>query len=194
MKNYLLFSLVGFLLISCSTTKLENEIIENFLNEKHKNDTEKVFLINKALSKKSALSIYEYAYNRRDLTYYLSHPLKDKNNWLLNTTTLIRLKKLYNKDTITYYWKKTDFENLNVPIMEYPMNFTDSEVTEHLQGSSKGYIISRPVLFSNNKNALLCFSSYSIILGGSSGRQIYILKKIKGKWIVEYEYFDGVYN
>jgi hypothetical protein len=31
------------------------------------------------------------------------------------------------------------------------MNFTDSEVTEHLQGSSKGYIISRPVLFSNNK-------------------------------------------
>jgi hypothetical protein len=35
--------------------------------------------------------------------------------------------------------------------MEYPMNFTDSEVTEHLQGSSKGYIISRPVLFSNNK-------------------------------------------
>jgi hypothetical protein len=33
--------------------------------------------------------------------------------------------------------------------MEYPMNFTDSEVTEHsLQGSSKGYIISRPVLFS----------------------------------------------
>ena len=114
MKNYLLFSLVGFLLISCSTTKLENEIIENFLNEKHKNDTEKVFLINKALSKKSALSIYEYAYNRRDLTYYLSHPLKDKNNWLLNTTTLIRLKKLYNKDTITYYWKKTDFENLNV--------------------------------------------------------------------------------
>jgi hypothetical protein len=35
-------------------------------------------------------------------------------------------------------------------------------------------IISRPVLFSNNKNALLCFSSYSIILGGSSGRQIYI--------------------
>jgi hypothetical protein len=58
------------------------------------------------------------------------------------------------------------------------MNFTDSEVTEH-QGSSKGYIISRPVLFSNNKNALLCFSSYSIILGGSSGRQIYI-KENKG--------------
>jgi hypothetical protein len=73
------------------------------LNEKHKNDTEKVFLINKALSKKSALSIYEYAYNRRDLTYYLSHPLKDKNNWLLNTTT-DSLKKLYKKD-ITYYWK-----------------------------------------------------------------------------------------
>jgi hypothetical protein len=53
------------------------------------------------------------------------------------------------------------------------MNFTDSEVTEHLQGSSKGYIISRPVLFSNNKNALLCFSSYSIILGGSSETDIY---------------------
>ena len=179
MKNYLLFSLVGFLLISSSTTKLENEIIENFLNEKHKNDTEKVFLINKALSKKSALSIYEYAYNRRDLTYYLSHPSKDKNNWLLNTTTLIRLKKLYNKDTITYYWKKTDFENLNVPIMEYPMNFTDSEVTAHLQGSSTGYIISRPVLFSNNKNALLCFSSYSIILGGSSGMTDIYIKENK---------------
>jgi hypothetical protein len=127
------------------------------------------------------------------LTYYLSHPLKDKNNWLLNTTTLIRLKN-YIRRTRLPIIGKTDFENLNVPIMEYPMNFTDSEVTEHLQGSSKGYIISRPVLFSNNKNALLCFSSYSIILGGSSGRQIYILKKIKGNWIVVGEYFDGVYN
>jgi hypothetical protein len=77
--------------------------------------------------------------------------------------------------------------------MEYPMNFTDSEVTEHLQGSSKGYIISRPVLFSNNKNALLCFVP-SIILGGSSGDRYIYIKKIKGNWIVVGEYFDGVYN
>jgi hypothetical protein len=125
------------------------------------------------------------------LTYYLSHPLKDKNNWL-HTTTLIRLKN-YIRRTRLPIIEKTDFENLNVPIMEYPMNFTDSEVTEHLQGSSKGYIISRPVLFSNNK-MLFCVLSYSIILGGSSGRQIYILKKIKGNWIVVGEYFDGVYN
>jgi hypothetical protein len=31
------------------------------------------------------------------------------------------------KDTITYWKKQENF----VPIMEYPMNFTDSEVTEH---------------------------------------------------------------
>jgi hypothetical protein len=30
--------------------------------------------------------------------------------------------------------------------MEYPMNFTDSEVTE-LQGSSKGYIIMTSIVF-----------------------------------------------
>jgi hypothetical protein len=35
--------------------------------------------------------------------------------------------------------------------MEYNIQF--NEVTAHLQGSSKGYIISSPVLFSNNKNA-----------------------------------------
>jgi hypothetical protein len=79
-------------------------------------------------------------------------------------------KKLY-KNTITYYWK-TDFENLNVPIMEYPMNFTDSEVTEHLQGSSKGYIISRPVLFSNNK-MLFCVLVLFDYLVAHLGRQIY---------------------
>jgi hypothetical protein len=31
--------------------------------------------------------------------------------------------------------------------MEYPMNFTDSEVTEHLQGSSKGYIMQTSIVF-----------------------------------------------
>jgi hypothetical protein len=103
------------------------------LNEKHKNDTEKVFLINKALSKIS-LSIYEYAYNRRDLTYYLSHPLKDKNNWLLNTTTLIRLKNYIRHDYLLL--EKTDFENLNVPIMEYPMN----SLTVRLQNTYKDLV------------------------------------------------------
>jgi hypothetical protein len=53
------------------------------------------------------------------------------------------------------------------------MNFTDSEVTEHLQGSSKGYIISRPVLFSNNKNALLCFSSIRLFLVAHLETDIY---------------------
>jgi hypothetical protein len=57
--------------------------------------------------------------------------------------------------------------------MEYPMNFTDSEVTEH-QGSSKGYIISRPVLFSNNKNALLCLVPIRLFLVAHLGDDIYI--------------------
>jgi hypothetical protein len=74
--------------------------------------------------------------------------------------------------------EKTDFENLNVPIMEYPMNFTDSEVTEHLQGSSKGYIISRPVLFSNNKMLFCVLVPIRLFLVAHLG-EIYILKKIK---------------
>jgi hypothetical protein len=47
----------------------------NFLNENIRM-IQKKFFNNKALSKISVIIHLRIAYNRRDLTYYLSHPLK----------------------------------------------------------------------------------------------------------------------
>jgi hypothetical protein len=64
--------------------------------------------------------------------------------------------------------------------MEYPMNFTDSEVTEHLQGSSKGYIISRPVLFSNNKMLFCVLVLFDYLVAHLGDRYIKENKKGTG--------------
>lgn len=196
MKTYLSLSLLCFILFSCSTTKLENEIVKDFLNEKYKNekDVKMIFLINQSLTRNRAIDTYEDVYNKRDVNYYLNNNLKEKDYWSINRKEIALLKAKYRKDTIPYYWKKTDFDSLHIPIMEYNKQFQESEIDQHLKYLSKGYKISRPLLFSNNKYALLDFYSYSLIFGDSSARGVYVLEKKDGKWVVINEYFDGIYN
>ncbi|CAM2872533.1 hypothetical protein [Flavobacterium frigoris] len=196
MKTYLSLSLLSFILISCSTIKLENEIVKDFVNEKYKNekDVKMIFLIDKSLPKNEAITIYEKAYNEKNIEYYLNNHLKEKNHWPINEKGIFNLKAKYKNDTITYYWKKTDFDSLNIPIMEYNKKFQEIEIDKYLMDHSQGYKITRPLLSSNNKYALLSFYSYSLILGGSSDSGVYILKKKEGKWVITNEYFDGIYN
>jgi hypothetical protein len=196
MKTYLPLSLLCFILFSCSTIKLENKIVKDFLNEKYKNekDVKMIFLIDQSLIRNRAMETYEEVYNKRDLNYYLSNNLKEKDYWPINSKGIAILKAKYKLDTIPYYWKKTDFDQLHIPIMEYNKQFQESEIDQHLKHLSKGYKISRPLLFSNNKYALLDFYSYTIIFGDSSARGVYVLEKKDGKWVVINEYFDGIYN
>ena len=197
MKNRILFSLLCFLLLSCSTVKLENEIVQSFLNKKYKNekDVKNIFLIDQSLKVGRAIEIYEDGYNKGDVNYYLNNNLKEKDYWPINRKGIAILKAKFKNDTIPYYWKKTDFDSLNIPIMEHNIQFNDTKIDEHLKHLSKGYKVSRPLLFLNNKYALLDFYSYNIIFGGSSGGGgVYVLEKKEGKWVVINECFDGVYN
>jgi hypothetical protein len=77
--------------------------------------------------------------------------------------------------------------------MEYNIQFNDSEVTAHLQGSSKGYIISSPVLFSNNKMLFSVLVPIRLFLVAHLGTDIYTKENKRRKWIAA-EYFDGIYN
>ena len=196
MKTYLSISLLCFILFSCSTTKLENEIVKDFLHEKYKNenDVKMIFLINQSLTRNRAIETYEEVYNERDVNYYLNNNFKKKDYWSIDRKGIAILKAKYRNDTIPHYWKKTDFDSLHIPIMEYNKQFQESDIDQHLKHLSKGYKISRPLLFSNNKYALLDFYSYTIIFGDSSVRGVYVLEKKDGKWVVINEYFDGVYN
>lgn len=80
MKTYLSISLLCFILFSCSTTKLENEIVKDFLHEKYKNenDVKMIFLINQSLTRNRAIETYEEVYNERDVNYYLNNNFKKK--------------------------------------------------------------------------------------------------------------------
>ena len=196
MKKHLLLSLFCFITFSCSTNKLEHKIVKDFLNDKFKREkyVKNVFLIDQSLYRNRAIETYEEVYNKRDANYYLNNRLKEKDYWPINRKRISLLKSKYKNDTILYYWKKTDFDSLNIPIMEYTKSLSDTEINEHLKNQSTGYKISRPLLFFGNKYALLDFYSYNIIFGDTSGRSVYILENKNGKWVVIHEYFDGVYN
>lgn len=196
MKTYLSLAFLCFVALSCSTTKLENEIVKDFITEKYKKEkyVKLIFLIDQSLLRDRAIETYEELYNKRDVEYYLNNHLKEKDYWPINRKEIAILKAKYKTETTPYYWKKTDFDSLNIPIMEYNKKFQEIEIDKYLMDHSQGYMITRPLLFSNNKYALLSFYSYSLILGGSSDGGVYILKKKDGKWVVINEYFDGIYN
>jgi hypothetical protein len=90
---------------------------------------QKSFLI-KALSKISVINL-RICIQQEGLDLLLKSSFKDKNNWLLNTTTLIR--KTYIIRTRLPIIGKTDFDNLNVPIMEYNIQFNDNGLQHTLR-------------------------------------------------------------
>jgi hypothetical protein len=192
MKNYTLFIFLNLIVASCSSIKEGNKIAESFIIEKMDNN-KNIFLINKSLPKNKSLMIYEKLYNERDLEYYLNNHLKENNDWPIKKKEILELKNKYQNDTISNYWKKTDFNSSKIKILEYNKKFNENEINEYLYNASKGYKITPPILFSNNKYALIYFISHEIMFGNSTG-SLYILKKEGRKWIIINEYFDKIYN
>ena len=103
------------LLISCSSTKVEKEIINDFLKKEFITDKYIHVLVEEAIPRTKALQYYENAYNDRNL--YVGEIRFAPNNpppykWEIDSIEIINLKQKYKNDTLIYHWKKSDFIKL----------------------------------------------------------------------------------
>jgi hypothetical protein len=190
MKRYIV--LLSLVLASCSTIKIEEQIVQDFVKEK---DLKKIpylgasYLIEEAASNKNVLDYYEMAYLDRNLSI-------DKKridfipkifNWPIDIIEIKSLKLINRKDSLSYQWESKNFKTLEIPIMKRKelLSKVDKEI---LSISTIGHILSKPVLSLNKKYALIKYSTI-FFTGGNSGL-IYLLKKEKGKWVIKEEFYN----
>ncbi|KFF18410.1 hypothetical protein [Flavobacterium hydatis] len=180
----LIFSI---LFISCSSTKVEKQIIDDFLkNEPRAKNIE--VLVQEAVPITEALKYYENAYNQRNL---FEGEIRFAPNeyppytWEIDSTEIGILKKKYQTDTVVYNWKKRDFTTPKLIIT--PKKRINSPEN---QKYGYGMYLSRPLITQDKKHAFLFYRFFAVGMGSSEKKAV-LLKKVDGKW-VELYYYNNV--
>lgn len=172
--------------ISCSSSKVEKEVINDFVNKELTTDKSITILVEEALPKIKALEYYENAYNQRNL--YEGEIRFAPNGyppytWEIDSVEIGVLKKEIIKDTATYHWKKTDFKDQKLNIIPYK---TIRKRGSHQLGE-KGIYLSRPLITTDKKHAFLFYKSFAVEIGFSNEKAV-LLKKVNGVWVELYHY------
>lgn len=175
--------------ISCSSSKTEMKVINDFLNKELKTDRSSVILVEESLPKIQALQYYENAYNERNL--YEGEVRFAPNGyppytWEIDSIEIAVLKKEVLKDTITYHWKESDFKDQKLKIIPYK--------TIKKRGSRQlgenGIYLSKPLITTDKKHAFLFYRSFAVEIGFSNEKAV-LLKKVNGTW-VELNHYNNV--
>ncbi|WP_089350037.1 hypothetical protein [Flavobacterium sp. ov086] len=175
--------------ISCSSSKTEMKVINDFLNKELKTDKSSVVLVEESLPKIKALQYYENAYNERNL--YEGEIRFAPNGyppytWEIDSIEIAVLKKEVLKDTITYHWKESDFKDQKLKIIPYK--------TIKKRGSRQlgenGIYLSKPLITTDKKHAFLFYRSFAVEIGFSDEKAV-LLKKVNGIW-VELNHYNNV--
>ena len=174
------------LLISCSSTKVEKEIINDFIQNQFISDKYISILVEEALPRTMALQCYENAYNQRNLYDGVKSFMPNgapPYSWEIDSVEIATLKQKYKNDTLSYKWKKSDFINHKFKIFPYK--------TLRKRGSSElggyGFYMSPPLITLDQKHAFLFYRSFAIEIGFSIEKAI-LLKKVNGIWVESYHY------
>lgn len=175
--------------ISCSSSKTEIKIVNDFLNKELKADKSGVILVEESLPKIQALQYYENAYNERNL--YEGEIRFAPNGyppytWEIDSIEIDVLKKEVLKDTSTYHWKESDFKGQKLKIIPYK--------TIKKRGSRQlgenGIYLSKPLITTDKKHAFLFYRSFAVEIGFSNEKAV-LLKKVNGTW-VELSHYNNV--
>lgn len=172
------------LLISCSSTKVEKEIINDFLKKEFITDKYIHVLVEEAIPRTKALQYYENAYNDRNL--YVGEIRFAPNNpppykWEIDSIEIINLKQKYKNDTLIYHWKKSDFIKPKFIFLNY-----DKLRRPENQNYNYGMYLSKPLITSDKKHAFLFYRSFAF--GSGSSEKAVLLKKVDGNWVELYHY------
>lgn len=172
--------------ISCSSSKTERKVINDFLDKELKTDKSSVVLVEESLPKIQALQYYENAYNEQSLhegEIRFAPNGYPPYTWEIDSIEIAVLKKEALKDTITYHWAASDFKNQKLKIIPYK--------TVKKRGSRQlgenGIYLSKPLLTSDKKHAFLFYKSFAVEIGFSTEKAV-LLKKVNGTWVELYHY------
>lgn len=188
-KIVLLF--LYLLSISCSISKVELQVVNNFVEQKIKEkysfykDKENI-LINKAGNGKGALLVYEQKYKDTSQFDYKFQ------NWIVNDIELEKLKKQI-KTRKKYYWKESDFSNFKFYIIGDNENRQNFKSNYYLSIQKEFIIItiSKPVLI-DKRHALVWFGVKNKF-GSTLDNCVVLMEKGEGIWKIKSYYHYEIY-
>jgi hypothetical protein len=199
MKKIIILLCICF--ASCSTVKIEEQIVQDFVKEK---DLKKIpflkasYLTEEAYSSNEVLDHYEMASldknlplenKRREIRASISDSsisqdrVKQLNDTLyISLDEIKQMKLLHKNDSLVYHWDAKKFKTLEIPIIkkEELLLKADKGI---LSISATGHVISKPIVSLNEKYALLKY--FYVSLSGGSVERTYLLEKENGKWTVK---------
>lgn len=200
MKKTLTYLQILFF-ISCSSLKIDKDVINDFVEEQVKNEKnyKEIIIIEEAISRKKTIEVYEKSWKEKLRKPFLSKKVIPINqnykneDWPIDSLEIIQLKSKFVNDSLIK-WKENDFDNSKFKIIKYASmkdnNFTDSFINK----SVIAYQISKPILCSNKENILIYIYSFDVGLGVTQTRSSYLLKKINGKWKSIIRFDEDIYN
>lgn len=203
--------LLSICFASCSTIKIEEQIVQDFVKEKNLKKIPFLgasYLIEEAYSSNEVLDHYEIASLDKNLpdgdqrmeiiaSISDSNISKDEIKRLkavsyISFDEIKQLKLLHKNDSLVYHWNAKKFKTLEIPIMkkEELLSKADKGI---LSISATGHIISKPILSLNKKYALLKY--FYVSFPGGSSESTYLLEKENGKWTIKQEIYNpNIYN
>lgn len=191
-----LISVVGILLASCSSIKIEEQIVQDFVREKDlKNspNTSPTFLIEESDSIEKSLHYYEMAYLDKNISLEKKRVdvlPSNFNSWPIDINEVNKLN--YKNNNLSYSWSSKKFNSLGIPIIKRK-DLEDKIAKQNLPLTSSGTIISKPIVTANKKYAL--FYYYSLLSMSSISKKVCLVEKVNNKWVIKAEFYDpNVFN
>lgn len=187
MKNIIYFS-ICLLFISCSSSKnIEIQVVNDFIKEESNLKHSYNILIKNASPSITSLEYYEQAFLDKDkpIDYHKVRiePFgKRPYLWPIDRVEINSLKEKHKNDTITYQWKRKDFVKTKLKIIE--KKEIKSAITafyRKIEYLGNAIEISKPIVTTNEKFALLHYISYTFSLNEGKSTVI-LMENINGRW------------
>lgn len=186
-----LISVVGILLASCSSIKIEEQIVQDFVREKdlkNSSNTSPTFLIEESDSIEKSLHYYEMAYLDKNISLEKKRVdvlPSNFNSWHIDINEVNKLN--YKNNNLSYSWSSKKFNSLGIPIIKRK-DLEDKIAKQNLPLTSSGTIISKPIVTANKKYAL--FYYYSFLPMSSISKKVCLVEKVNNKWVIKAEFYD----
>lgn len=185
----------SILLISCSTSKMEKNVVNELLkNQLIKSSYIKV-LMKEPLQTLVSLEYYEKAYQDKNIRLGEMIRIRPESNppftWSIDSLEIIKLKEKHKNDTISQLWRKNNFRKSKLKLANAKsINNFKSHLSKRYFGE-EGIAISKPIITSDKQFVLIFFKTFTVGKYSSHPIQKAILMQNKeGSWRIKETYDD----
>ncbi|WP_147440528.1 hypothetical protein [Flavobacterium weaverense] len=186
MKNiiYLIFSI---LLLSCSSSKIEKQVLNDFMNEQFIENFSFRVVIKQPISRILPLEFYEKAYDDRNIRLGDMIRIRPESNppfvWPVDTIEIKNLIEKYKNDSTNKLWIKRDFHRPKFELTDSKtMQANRSSLLEKYFGDN-ALEISKPIVTTNKKYAFLFFRIFNVgIYFGHTTYSVILMENKNNKW------------